>query len=79
MSEPTIADRKPIAVKLEAGTYYWCACGRSGKQPFCDGAHKGTGFVPLKFEVTEPSTQHLCMCKHTNNKPYCDGAHHHLK
>ncbi len=79
MSEPKIADTKPAVLELEAGTYYWCSCGRSAKQPFCDGAHKGTDFVPLKFDVALAGKQALCLCKHTGTKPFCDGAHRNLK
>jgi CDGSH iron-sulfur domain-containing protein 3 len=79
MSEPKIADTKPAVLELEAGTYYWCACGQSAKQPFCDGAHKGTGFVPLKFDVAAAGKQALCLCKHSGTKPHCDGAHRNLK
>lgn len=79
MSEPKIADKKPAVLELEPGSYYWCACGHSAKQPFCDGAHKGTGFVPLKFEVAAPAKQALCLCKQTGTKPHCDGTHRNLK
>lgn len=75
MSEPKIADKKPVVLDLEPGTYHWCTCGASAKQPFCDGAHRGTGFVPLKFEITEPQKAALCLCKRTENGPRCDGAH----
>lgn len=75
MNEPAIADTKPVVMELEAGTYYWCSCGRSQGQPFCDGSHKGTGFAPLKFEVAEKQTVALCNCKHTQNTPFCDGSH----
>ncbi|MBF2026814.1 MAG: CDGSH iron-sulfur domain-containing protein [Oscillatoriales cyanobacterium C42_A2020_001] len=75
MNEPTIADTKPVVMELEAGTYYWCSCGRSQGQPFCDGSHKGTGFAPLKFEVAEKRTVALCNCKYTQNTPFCDGSH----
>jgi CDGSH iron-sulfur domain-containing protein 3 len=79
MSEPKIADKKPAVLELEPGTYYWCACGASSKQPFCDGSHKGTGFTPVKFDVGEAGKNALCQCKHTGNKPFCDGAHRNLK
>ena len=79
MSEPKIADKKPAVLELEPGTYYWCACGHSAKQPFCDGAHKGTDFLPLKFDVVEKGKQALCLCKHSGTKPFCDGAHRNLK
>jgi CDGSH-type Zn-finger protein len=76
MSSPTIAKRLPIPVDVEAGKdYYWCACGESKKQPFCDGSHKGTEFVPLKFTATETEKTFLCACKHTANAPFCDGTH----
>ncbi len=74
-SEPVIADKKPIVVELEPGTYYWCSCGRSKNQPFCNGAHKGTDFVPLPFEITEKQTMGLCACKYTKNAPFWDGSH----
>jgi CDGSH-type Zn-finger protein len=75
MSTPVIADKKPAVLELEAGTYYWCSCGQSQNQPFCNGAHKDTEFTPLAFEVTEKKWVALCNCKHTANPPYCDGAH----
>lgn len=76
MSKPTIADNKPIAVTLEKGEeHYWCACGRSQNQPFCDGSHRGTEFSPLGFKAEEDGEAWLCMCKHTANPPYCDGTH----
>jgi len=74
-SEPVIADKKPIVIEMDAGNYNWCSCGRSSKQPFCNGAHKGTDFVPLAFEITEKQTVALCACKHTQNAPFCDGSH----
>ncbi len=79
MTEPVIAQKEPIAVDLEAGkTYYWCACGRSATQPFCDGSHKDTGIEPLAFTADEAKTAYLCACKKTAGKPYCDGAHKEL-
>ncbi|HEB79127.1 MAG TPA: glutamate synthase, partial [Rhodospirillales bacterium] len=73
---PIIAGRTPISVELEAGkSYYWCSCGRSQEQPFCDGSHKGTNFTPVEFIPEESAEAHICMCKITENAPYCDGSH----
>jgi CDGSH-type Zn-finger protein len=65
----------PYMVTLEPGTYYWCACGKSGNEPFCDGAHKGSGKEPVAFEVSESRKFALCACGRTKKAPYCDGAH----
>lgn len=75
MSEPIIAGRTPAVMELEAGTYYWCSCGGSKNQPFCDGAHKGSEFVPVQFKLEEKKRVALCNCKHSGNSPFCDGAH----
>ncbi|MBY0547208.1 MAG: CDGSH iron-sulfur domain-containing protein [Candidatus Obscuribacterales bacterium] len=75
MSEPVVFDKKPCIIELEAGTYWWCRCGRSQNQPFCDGAHTGTDIEPLKFEVPERKRFALCLCKHTKHEPHCDGQH----
>ncbi len=75
MSEPVIAAKKPAVLELAAGTYYWCTCGQSKNQPFCDGGHKGSSFTPLAFELTEKKTVALCQCKYTANSPFCDGKH----
>jgi len=76
MEKPVIAQKAPIAVDLKKGqTYYWCACGRSASQPFCDGSHKGTSFTPLAFTAEKDETAYLCACKQTKNPPYCDGTH----
>lgn len=79
MSEPVIAQKAPYALELEPGTHWWCACGRSAKQPFCDGSHKDTGFAPVSFELTEKTKVWLCGCKHTGKPPFCDGAHKNLE
>jgi CDGSH-type Zn-finger protein len=75
MAEPTIAQKAPFAQELPPGTYWWCACGRSANQPFCDGSHKGTAFTPVKFELPEAAKVWLCGCKHSGSKPHCDGTH----
>lgn len=76
MENPVVSQKSPMAVELKKGdTYYWCACGRSGKQPFCDGAHQGTAFAPIAFTAEQDGTAYLCACKHTKNPPYCDGTH----
>ncbi len=75
MNKPVIADTKPAVMELEPGTYYWCSCGQSKGQPFCDGSHAGTDFTPMAFEVEEKKTVALCNCKATNNPPFCDGSH----
>lgn len=78
MEDPVIAQRAPYEVELEPGTYWWCACGRSGNQPFCDGSHKGTGLSPVKLEIDAPTRVALCGCKRTATRPYCDGTHRNL-
>ena len=75
MSEPVIAKKSPAVLELTAGTYWWCRCGRSQKQPFCDGQHKGTGFEPLKVELDQTKRVAMCLCKHTQTPPFCDGKH----
>jgi CDGSH-type Zn-finger protein len=65
-------------MELEPGKYWWCSCGRSAKQPFCDGSHKGTEFSPVPFELSETKKVWLCGCKHSDKKPMCDGAHNRL-
>ena len=76
MTTPEIAQKAPFRVDVEAGkTYWWCACGQSKRQPFCDGSHKGTGFTPTKYEATESETVYFCGCKHTASPCMCDGSH----
>ncbi|MEA3178441.1 MAG: hypothetical protein QOI59_1964 [Gammaproteobacteria bacterium] len=79
MSTPVVARPKPCLVNVKAGrTYFWCSCGRSAKQPFCDGSHKGTDFSPMEFKATRDDELLFCGCKHTQNGPFCDGAHTNL-
>jgi len=76
MSEATIAATEPCEVELTEGkTYFFCTCGNSKKQPFCDGAHSGTDFEPHKFTAEKSGASWLCQCKRTGNKPFCDGSH----
>jgi CDGSH-type Zn-finger protein len=80
MNQPRPADDKPCLVELEQGkTYAWCACGASGRQPYCDGSHAGTGLSPSVFQAENSGRAALCMCKQTKNPPYCDGSHAALK
>ena len=79
MDKPNIYKKQAIGVNLEPGKYFYCRCGLSLDQPFCDGAHEGTLFSPKRFKVEEPTKAYLCLCKHTNNAPFCDGAHNNLK
>jgi CDGSH-type Zn-finger protein len=76
MTERVVAQKAPFPAEVEAGkTYYWCACGRSASQPFCDGSHKDTGFSPLAHTATKTGTLYFCGCKATGKEPLCDGSH----
>ncbi|NIP32247.1 MAG: glutamate synthase [Candidatus Dadabacteria bacterium] len=76
MSKPIIANNKPVLVSLEKGEeYFFCACGKSNNQPFCDGSHKGTSFKPMSFTTDQNEEGYLCQCKHSKNLPFCDGSH----
>ncbi|MGE3296187.1 MAG: CDGSH iron-sulfur domain-containing protein [Porticoccaceae bacterium] len=76
MTDPVRASDTPYAVAVEEGkSYFWCACGRSAKQPFCDGAHAGTGISPVKYQAPAAKTVYFCGCKATRNRPLCDGSH----
>ena len=75
MTTPKIAQKAPYPVDVEEGkSYFWCTCGQSTKQPFCDGSHKDTPYTPVKFTAEQKSAQ-MCMCKQTKNQPFCDGTH----
>ena len=79
MAKPEIAQKAPYPVEVTAGKkYWWCACGKSAKQPFCDGSHQGTEFTPVTFEAAANKTVYFCGCKATAKAPLCDGSHNAL-
>ena len=74
--KPVIAQKAPYPIEVEEGkSYYWCRCGQSKKQPFCDASHKGTSFSPIVYEAKETKKMYFCGCKFTSNQPFCDGTH----
>jgi len=76
MSNPKRAADTPFGIEVESGkSYFWCSCGLSQKQPFCDGSHKGSEFVPVRFQATESKKVYFCGCKITASQPLCDGSH----
>lgn len=76
MTTPIRAADAPFPVELEAGQrIFWCVCGRSENQPFCDGSHKGTGISPVRYTPEANQKAFLCGCKQTQNPPFCDGSH----
>ena len=76
---PEIGGRAPLTIDVEAGkSYWWCACGQSKKQPFCDGSHKGTSFAPMEYKAEQAGKAWFCTCKRTAKKPMCDGSHKRL-
>ena len=76
MTDPIPAQKAPYQIKVEAGrNYFWCACGRSTKQPLCDGSHSGTGITPTMYEAKETEDVWFCGCKASATKPLCDGTH----
>jgi CDGSH-type Zn-finger protein len=76
MSVPAIAQKGPYPVQVEASkSYYWCSCGLSESQPFCNGSHAGTGLSPINFGAAETKTVYLCGCKSSKNGVFCDGSH----
>ena len=80
MSEKAVIAKKgPFVVEVEEGkSYFWCACGKSANQPFCDGSHAGTGFTPVKWTADKSGKKGFCGCKSTANQPLCDGSHNSL-
>ena len=75
---PEVPQKSPYVMDIEAGTYFWCSCGQSSKQPYCDGSHKGTEFTPVKEVVESAKKVAWCGCKHSGKSPFCDGAHKNL-
>ena len=76
MVEPVIAQKAPYSAEVEAGkTYWWCACGKSARQPFCDGSHKGSEFSPKPYKAEKDGTAWFCGCKQSKAAPMCDGSH----
>ncbi|MGB7285955.1 MAG: CDGSH iron-sulfur domain-containing protein [Salaquimonas sp.] len=76
MAKGAVAAKEPIAVDVEEGkAYFWCTCGQSSKQPFCDGSHKGSDFAPMAWKAEASGTKYFCACKQTNGEPFCDGSH----
>ncbi len=78
MADPEIAKKGPYIEETAEGEYWWCSCGRSKKQPYCDGAHKGTDFKPVRVTVEARERLFWCGCKRTGKKPFCDGSHRDL-
>jgi CDGSH-type Zn-finger protein len=79
MSDAVIVQKAPYAVEVEEGkNYFWCSCGKSSKQPFCDGSHKGSEFAPTKYKADKAKKVYFCGCKHSNNGVLCDGSHKEL-
>jgi len=79
MTKGQVAGKEPIAIEVEEGkSYFWCTCGMSQNQPFCDGSHKDTDFKPLKWTAEATETKYFCTCKQTDKQPFCDGSHNKL-
>ncbi len=80
MAKPQIAQKAPYPIEVTAGKkYFWCACGKSSRQPFCDGSHEGTDFTPMSYQAEEDRTLYFCGCKYTEGAPLCDGSHNKLE
>ena len=79
MAAPVVAQKSPYSAEVEAGkSYWWCACGQSKRQPFCDGSHKGSEFTPVEYRPDATKTVWFCGCKNTKSAPLCDGSHNAL-
>ena len=78
-AKPIVAGTCPAVLPSEPGEYWWCACGRSSHQPFCDGSHKGTRIAPVKVMIEEARRVAWCNCKHSASQPFCDGSHARLE
>lgn len=78
MAKGKIAEKSPVMMEMQPGTYFWCACGESNNQPFCDGSHKGSEFTPKQVKIEEVQSVFWCRCKQTDNPPFCDGTHNKL-
>ena len=78
-NKAVVAQKAPYGIEVEAGKkYYWCSCGRSAKQPFCDGSHAGTGITPVSYKAEAAQKLWFCGCKATKKIPFCDGSHKRL-
>ncbi len=75
MDKPTIAQKSPYVMDMKPSTVFFCTCGNSDNQPFCNGAHKGSGFTPTKVDIMEEKKVAFCGCKHSGNGAFCDGSH----
>ena len=76
MNKGQRAGNSALAIEVEQGkSYYWCSCGKSSKQPFCNGSHKGTKFKPLAYKAELTKRVFFCGCIQTNDQPFCDGSH----
>lgn len=78
MAKGKIAEKSPLMMEMQPGTYFWCACGKSSNQPFCDGSHKGSEFTPEEVKIEEVQSVFWCRCKQSDNPPFCDGTHRKL-
>lgn len=79
MTDPVIVQKAPFPVDVTAGQkLFWCSCGKSERQPFCDGSHQGSQFTPIPFEADADKTLYFCGCKHSKNGAFCDGSHNAL-